>query len=88
MSLLLFVVACCVGLAFLVGMAVGTWHVVHVMRRRHRLERQAEERENRKQLAADFAEISKQLGADMSFGDYVSDSREKVSIRRTSGRVV
>lgn len=84
MSLLLFVLACGVALAFLLTLIVGTWHVVHVLRRRYRLEREADDRENRRRVAADFAEAQKQLveGGSLNFSDYLLEPSRKTKAER------
>jgi hypothetical protein len=75
MGVLEFVVALMVGVFCVVAMVLGVWKVVHIFRRQHRLERERDEREHKKQLAADYAEALKMLSSTdgtMSFTDYTS----------------
>lgn len=64
-------------LGVLYGVGIGllkAWNYVVANRRNHRLEREADDRLHRKQLAEDYAESIKALnelgGATMSFHDY------------------
>lgn len=65
-----------IGLGVLFGLGVGlikTWDKVVAIRRRHRLEREEDERNHSKQLAADYAEALQQInntGGTMDFADY------------------
>jgi len=79
MTVIEFILGISLILIIVTGWCVGIWHVTHVIRRRHRLEREADEREHRKQLAADFAEIAKQVGGagEFSFSDYVQEPEKK-----------
>jgi hypothetical protein len=51
--------AALVVLTFLIALPIGTWHLVYTIRRKHRLESQADAREYAKLLAEDFHESPK-----------------------------
>lgn len=80
MTILGIALAIMVALTFLVGLPMGTWHMFHVIRRRHRLENQADAREYARVLAEDFARITKELsdGSLMNYDDYLRPELEQL----------
>lgn len=74
MSVALFIIAVCISLVVVTGLPIGVWHIVYTLKRKHRLELQADSRANAKHLAEDFASITKELsdGMSMEFKDYIS----------------
>jgi len=78
MTVIEFVLVLSVILIVVTGWCVGIWHVIHHLRRKHRLEREADDRAHKRALAEDFTEISKQLGeGSLNFGDYLSTRPSK-----------
>jgi hypothetical protein len=74
------IIACLLALVILTGLPIGVWHLIHVLKRKHRLEKEEDERRNKKQLAEDFAVLIKELGEGslpISFQDYVSPMSAK-----------
>jgi hypothetical protein len=76
-------------LGVLYGIGIGllkTWNYIVANRRRHRLEREADERQHRKQLADDFAESMRSLneigGGSMSFEDYAGKSKRLSKVKQ------
>ena len=72
MVILEFILALSVVLIIVTGVPIGVWHIVYTLRRKHRLESQADARAYARQMAEDFAAITKELseGATMNYQDY------------------
>jgi hypothetical protein len=84
MVILEFILALSVVLLMVTGVPIGVWHLVYTLRRKHRLESQADARANAKQMAEDFAAITKELseGATMNYQDYFLASGTKKELQK------
>ena len=80
MTILGIALAIVVALTFLVGLPIATWHVVYIIRRKHRLESQADAREYARLLAEDFSKITKELtdGTSMNYADYLRPEAQRL----------
>lgn len=79
-TVLEFVLAASVLLIVLTGWSVGIWHTIYHLRRRHRLEKEADDRAHKKALAEDFAEVTKRLTeGTVNFSDYLGQSTKSES---------
>lgn len=84
MAILEFILAICVVLLVCTGVPIGVWHIVHTLRRKHRLEAEADDRARRKELAEDFANIRKELGeaTTLNFPEYITSLPEMTKVKR------
>lgn len=82
MAILEFILAITVILVVITGLPIGVWHITHTLRRKHRLELQADDRENAKLRAEEFSRITKELtDGNINFQDYIAGSwqqKEKI----------
>ncbi len=84
MAILEFILALVVILVVVTGLPIGVWHVTYSLRRKHRLERQADDRENAKLRAEEFTRITKELTeGQLNFEDYIAGSwQQKGKVKR------
>lgn len=80
MTVIWFIVALILLFTFVTGWCVGLWRTVHYFRRKHRLEKEADDRAHRKALAEDFREATKELteGA-INFEDYALKTPQRLN---------
>lgn len=78
MAILEFTIIIMLLVAFLTGVPIGVWHVVYTLRRKHRLESQADARRNAFETAQDFAAIRKELSESvtMNYQDYLQPEKK------------
>jgi len=83
MAILEFILAVAVILVVVSGVPIGVWHLVHTLRRKHRLELQSDERENARQVAEDFSRITKELteGSNINYVDYLTANKREGKVK-------
>jgi len=75
MAILEFILALVEILVVVTCLPIGVWHVTYSLRRKHRLERQSDDRENAKLRAEEFTRITKELTeGQLNFEDYIAGS--------------
>jgi hypothetical protein len=72
-----FVVALLLGFLVLTGWIMLMVHLVHMMRHKYRLEREADDRRHKKEMAEDFAENTRLLASGMTFDDYIGAGKQQ-----------
>jgi hypothetical protein len=84
MSVALFILVVCVIITIVVGLPIGAWHLIHVLRRKHRLEAQEDARQHARQVAEDFAAITKELteGTTMDYQSYLNFETKSQTLSR------
>lgn len=79
MGVIEFIIALLILFTFLTGWILAIYHIIHVLKRRYRIEREADERQHKKQMAEDWAAVRKELsdGATLGFDEYYSTTQRQ-----------